>query len=82
MGPSVVQDPERTCEILVGLPEVNVLGIENRYDVLEIHVERRTLRPGCSECGVLAHLKDQRIVTLVDLACFGRCTRLLWHKHR
>ena len=70
------------CEILVGLPEVNVLGIEERQGSLEIHVECRTSRPGCPKCGVLAHLKDQRIVTLVDLPCFGRCTRLLWHKRR
>lgn len=77
-----MQDPERVCEILVGLPEVNVLGIEERQGSLEIHVECRTSRPGCPKCGVLAHLKDQRIVTLVDLPCFGRCTRLLWHKRR
>ena len=70
------------CEILVGLPEVNVLGIEDGQPALEIHVECRTERPGCPTCGVLAHLKDQRIVTLVDLPCFGRCTRLLWHKRR
>ena len=70
------------CEILVGLPEVDVLGIEDRQSVFEIHVECRTSRPGCPDCGVIAHLKDQRIVTLVDLPCFGKCTRLLWHKHR
>ena len=68
--------------MLVGLPEVNVLGIEDRQPVLEIHVECRTSRPGCPVCGVVAHLKDQRIVTLVDLPCFGKCTRLAWHKRR
>jgi len=82
LSPSVVQDPERMCEMLVGLPEVNVLGIEDRHPVLEIHVECRTSRPGCPACGVVAHLKDQRIATLVDLPCFGTCTRLLWHKRR
>ena len=39
-------------------------------------------RPECPECGIRAHLKDQRIVTLVDLPCFGKCTRLIWHKRR
>jgi len=29
---------------------------------------------------VLAHLKDQRVVTLVDLPCFGNPTKLAWHK--
>jgi len=70
------------CEILVGLPEVNVLGVDDGDLFLEIHVECRRLRPGCRRCGVLAHLKDQRIVTLVDLPCFGKPTRLAWHKRR
>lgn len=59
-----------------------MLGIEDRQPVLEIHVECRTFRPRCPACGVVAHLKDQRIVTLVDLPCFGKVTRLLWHKRR
>lgn len=64
------------------LPEVNVLRIEDRQLVLEIHVECRTSRPGCPVWGVAAHSKDQRMVTLVDLPCFGKCTRHLWHKRR
>ena len=79
-SPSV--DPARICEILVGLPEVNVLGVDDSGLLLEIHVECRTSRPACRECGVRAHLKDQRVVTLVDLPCFGKCTRLIWHKRR
>jgi hypothetical protein len=31
---------------------------------------------------VLAQLKDQRTVTLVDLSCFGKPTRLAWRKRR
>jgi transposase len=79
---SVERDPARICEILVGLPEVNVLGVDDGDPLLEIHVECRRSRPGCPECGVFAHLKDQRIVTLVDLPCFGKPTRLAWHKRR
>jgi transposase len=82
LSPSVEQDPARICEILVGLPEVTVLGVDDIRPMLEIHVECRTVRPGCPECGVRAHLKDQRVVTLVDLPCFGKCTRLIWHKRR
>ncbi len=77
-----MQDRARICEILVGLPDVNVLGVDEASPVLEIHVESHASRPGCPECGVVAHLKDQRMVTLVDLPCFGRPTRLLWHKRR
>lgn len=77
----VESDPERMLELLVGLPDVNVLGVvEGRP--LEVHVECRWSRPGCPECGVPAHLKDQRVVIVVDLPCFGKPTRLAWHKRR
>ena len=69
------------CEILVGLPEVNVLAVADG-PMLEIHVECRRSRPGCPESGVLAQLKDQRVVTLIDLPCFGKPTSLFWHKRR
>jgi transposase len=79
----VVTDPTGRCELLVGLPEVTVLGLDDEVGApLSIHVETRTRRPGCSECGVLARVKDRPVVTLVDLAAFGRPTRLVWHKFR
>ncbi len=71
------------CELLVGLPEVNVLGIDDVVgDPLRVHIEVRSGRPGCGGCGVFAHVKDRPVVELVDLPCFGRATRLVWHKHR
>ena len=79
----MVTDPTRMCELLVGLPEVTVLGLDDEVGApLSIHVETRARRPGCSECGVLARVKDRPVVTLVDLAAFGRPTRLVWHKFR
>lgn len=74
------RDPERMVQLLVGLPNVNVLGVDDDRESIEIHVECRRSRPGCPDCGVLAHLKDQRVVTLVDLPCFGNPTKLAWHK--
>ncbi|HEX2700196.1 MAG TPA: ISL3 family transposase, partial [Acidimicrobiales bacterium] len=47
-----------------------------------VHVEMPRARPGCAECGVIAWIKDRPAVVLVDLPCFGRPTRLVWHKHR
>ena len=79
----MVTDPTRMCELLVGLPEVTVLGLDDEVGApLSIHVETRARRPGCSECGVLARVKDRPVVTLVDLAAFGRPTRLVWNKFR
>ncbi len=77
-------DPIRMCELLVGLPEVYVLGIDEG-DVekpLRVHVETRTTRPACVECGVTARVKDRPRVELVDLSVFGQPARLVWHKRR
>ena len=68
------------CELLVGLPEVNVLGVDDGPDVLRVHVETRGPRPCCGECG--GTIKDRPVVELVDLPVFGRPARLVWRKHR
>lgn len=76
-------DPTRMCELLVGLPDVSILGVDDDVGgFLCIYIESTAGRPGCSKCGVLAHLKDRSVVELVDLPCFGRPTRLIWHKCR
>jgi transposase len=71
------------CELLVGLPAINVLGVEDQHaDAVMVHIESRASRPGCPECGTPAWVKDRPPVELVDLPCFGRSARLVWHKHR
>jgi transposase len=73
----------RVCERLVGLGAVNVLGIEDVADgPLRVHVATRGPRVLCHGCGGGARVKDHAVVELVDLAAFGRATRLLWHKVR
>lgn len=71
------------CELLVGLPDVNVLAIDDRPGAaLGVHVETRGGRPGCPACGGGVLAKDRAMVELVDLPCFGRQTRLVWCKRR
>jgi transposase len=71
------------CELLVGLPDVRILGVHGRAnDVLRIYVESKGGRPGCTNCGVAAQLKDRSAVELVDLPCLGRATRLISNKCR
>jgi len=75
-------DPTRMCELLVGLPDVNVLAVDDVADEpLRVHVETREPRPTCPGCGDVA-IKDRPAVDLVDLAVFGRRARLIWRKHR
>ena len=71
------------CELLVGLPAVTVLGIDDVEDgPIRVHLERSESRTGCPACGVVAESKGRRLVELVDLPVYGRSSRLLWHKRR
>jgi transposase len=73
----------RACELLIGLPAVNVLDVvEPLVGSLEITVESIVSTPSCPECGERAWIKDRPVVELVDLTCFGRPVVLRWRKHR
>jgi transposase len=76
--------PTRMCELLVGLPDVNVLGVGDAAgDALRVHIETRRSAPvACLACGVVAKVKDRSEVELVDLPAFGRSVRLVWRKVR
>lgn len=76
-------NPIRMCELLVGLPDVSVLAVEEvEGGPIRLHVEIRNRRPRCPSCGGRVWVKDRSPVELVDLPLFGRATRLVWHKHR
>jgi len=77
-------DATRACELLVGLPDVNVLEvIEPLVGRVEVTVESRFGEPPlCPGCRERAWVKDRPIVELVDLTCFGRPVTLRWRKHR
>ncbi|HET6954687.1 MAG TPA: hypothetical protein VFI47_30260, partial [Acidimicrobiales bacterium] len=66
------------CELLVGLPEVTVLGVEGLPDgPVRVVIESRVDQGWCAECGCRAVVKDRANVELVDLPCFGRPARLV-----
>ena len=76
-------DPTRVCELLVGLGDVEVLGVDGEADApLRVHVRRRAPRPLCVGCGGPLWSNGERPVELVDLPAFGRAVRLVWHKRR
>lgn len=77
----MITDPIRMCELLVGLPDVNVLSVDDAV-LLRVHIELRDPSRCCPDCGQTGGWKERRRVELVDLACFGRPVRLVWHKHR
>jgi transposase len=75
-------DPARMCELLVGLPDVNVNGVGDWPGWLRVATTTRAARPGCSRCGAGAHRHGHVNVALVDLPVFGRPARFVWSKQR
>jgi transposase len=70
------------CELLVGLPDVNIDGVGDWPLYLRIAITTRAPRPSCPGCGGAVHVHDRDEVELADLPCFGRRTRLVWTKQR
>ena len=78
-------NPIGVCELLVGLPDVTVLGVDGTGTgeaPLRVHVQTRGVEPLCVGCATTVRVKDRDRVELVDLAVFGRPARLVWHKWR
>ena len=69
------------CALLVGLPDVNVIGVGDWPNWLRVVIETPGERPGCA-CGGVVHRHGIRQVELVDLPAFGRPTRLVWRRQR
>ena len=76
-------NPTRMCELLVGLGEVTVLGVDRvTPDEVIVLIEPRVERPDCGRCGHGAWVKDRPEVPLVDLPCFDATTVLVVRKIR
>ena len=70
-------DPTRVCELLLGLGDVEVLGVDDDVGApLRVHIRRQTSRPVCEVCGGPLWSDGERAVELVDLPAFGRPARL------
>ena len=77
------RDATRMGQLLVGLPDITVLGIVDEHGgPLAVHVESVGLARECLGCGGGGWVRARADVELVDLPCFGRPTRLVWRKVR
>ncbi len=72
------------CELLVGLGDVDLVGINDSGEgaPLGVVIGSRKPRPLCESCGGPVWSKGHRTVVLVDLPAFGRPVRLRWRKRR
>lgn len=77
-------DPTRMCELLVGLGNVELVGIDESGEgtPLGVVIRSRKACPVCEDCGGRVWSKGDRTVVLVDLPAFGRPIRLRWRKRR
>ena len=76
-------NPTRVCELIVGLGDVEVLGVEDPPGgPLVVHIGCRGARPTCGGCGGAVWSKGSEPVGLVDLPAFGRPVGLIWRKRR
>jgi hypothetical protein len=67
-------------ELLVGLPEVVVLGAAALDEqAIELHVMRRHEPTACTTCGGPARFKGWRDVVLADASIATRRVALHWH---
>ena len=73
-------DATRMCALLVGLPDVTVVGVGEWPNWVRVVIAIDPERPSC--CGRMAHRHGVREVVLVDLPAFGRPVRLVWRKQR
>ncbi len=79
----MVTDPTRICELLVGLPDVRILGVDDIVGgPLVVSIKQTVDRPACLGCGRRPVVKDRDWVSLIDLPAFGRRTTLRWLKVR
>jgi hypothetical protein len=60
------------CRALVGLVNVEVVGLIGWTVPMQVHIASTTPRPVCSSCGRLARVKQTLRRRLVDLPSFGR----------
>ena len=75
-------DPTRICELLVGLGDVELVGIDDvgEGEPLVVVIRSGRGRPVCEGCGGRVWSEGYRTAVLVDLAAFGRPVRLRWRK--
>ena len=73
-------DATRMCALLVGLPDVTVVGVGEWPSWLRVEITTELERLAC--CAQPTHRHGVRDVMLVDLPVFGRPARLVWRKQR
>ena len=65
-------EPTSICRALVGLADIDVVGVIPWTVPMQVHIASTTPRPDCFSCDTEARIKQTMRRRLVDLPSFGR----------
>jgi transposase len=80
--PELETDPLRMAAIMLGLRDVNVLGIEEDEDGLVVELEPASPLPQCPQCGKALVVVGAETREVPGQSAFGRPTVLSWRLPR
>lgn len=72
----------KMLELLVGMPNVRVLGVETSPDLVRIEIESTIDRVSCARCGAEAELLGTKSDEKVDLPVMGTPSRFIVQRRR
>jgi transposase len=81
-GVPVLVAPTLMCRALIGLADVEVVGVIGWTIPIQVHIASRVPRPVCASCGTAARVKLTLRRRLVDLPIFGRPVVTVWRQRR
>ena len=82
LGVPVLVEPTLMCRALVGVADVEVVGVIAWTVPMQVHIASTTPRSSCSSCGRSARVKQTLRRRLVDLPVFGRPVVTVWRQRR
>jgi transposase len=80
--PELETDPLRMAAIMLGLRDVNVLGIDEDEDGLVVDLEPASSPPQCPQCGKTLVVMGAENREVPGHSAFGRPTVLSWRLRR
>jgi transposase len=80
LGIPVHLEPTSICRALVGLADIDVVGVIAWTVPMQVHIASTMPRPSCSSCGTPARVKQTMRRRLVDLPSFGRPVVTVWRQ--
>jgi len=81
-GVPVLVEPTLMCRALVGLEDVEVVGVIGWTVPIQVYIASTLARPSCASCGAVARVKQTMRRRLVDLPSFGQPVVTVWRQVR